>query len=211
MEGAGQTRAARALEVFKRHRILILVYTIGILFGVREYVVTRDKPAFEWLTLEGQVLAEMLAELNPEDPETQYLQAMNVLAEGDRVEFERRMEVVLASDMKHNQEMLRFYAEYLIATGADREEINAALNRWIENFPFTKESITLRLGTGPTTAPQAEAFERLVADIPWVADRRLGRIVEGNEGRWVLQLLFRRGHPIDIRDVSDALDRAIRL
>lgn len=211
MEGAGQTRAARALEAFKRHRILILVYSIGIAFGVREYLVTRDKPPFEWLTPEGQVLADMLAELNPDDPETQYLQAMNVLAEGDRTEFERRMEGVLASDMKHNEEMLRFYAEYLIATGAEREEINAALNEWIGNFPFTRESITLRLARGPQTAPQAEAFERFVADIPWVADRRLGRIVQGEEAQWVLELLFHRGHPIDIRDVSDALDRAMRL
>ena len=195
----------------KQHRILTLVYLVGLFFGVREYLIAREKPAFEWETPEGQVLLEMLEQLNPDDPDTHYLKAMHALAEGDRAEFDRRLELALAADAKHNELMLKFHAEYLLATSADTAAINAALTRWRRNFPYTSESVTIRLPTGPRTARQAEALERYVATIPWVADSRLGRSVTGNVEQWMIGVMIRRGTAVDVRDVTRALDRALSL
>jgi hypothetical protein len=195
----------------QRHRILVLVYLVGLSLGVREFLIKRDKPPFEWETPEGQVLLEMLEELNPDDPDTHYLKAMHALAEGDRAEFDRRLNLVLASDAKHNELMLRFHAEYLLASSADTSAINAAITRWRRNFPYTSEPITFRLATGPRTADQARALERGVAQIPWVSDLRLGRVVDGARERWVLGVMVRRGTEIDVRDVSRALERALSL
>jgi hypothetical protein len=195
----------------KRHRILLLVYVVGLFFGVREYLIKRDQPRFEWETPEGVALLELLEQLNPDDPDTHYLKAMHALAEGDRAEFDRRLGLVLASDMKHNELMLKFHAEYLLATSTDTAAINAAITRWRRNFPYTTVPITFRLPTGPRTRPQAEALERAIADIPWVADSRLGRSVDGAREQWIVGVLIRRATEIDVRDLSRALERLLSL
>jgi hypothetical protein len=194
---------------FRKWRILLLVYAVGIVFGVREFMFKRGKPAFAWETSEGVALLEMLEQLNPDDPDTHYLKAMHALADGDRAEFERRLDLALDSDLKSNELMLRFHAEYLLATSSDTAAINAAISRWRRNFPYTAEPITFRLANAPRTPQQAEAIERSVAQIPWVADLRLGRSVTGGREQWVLGVMVRRGTEIDVRDVSEAVRRSL--
>jgi hypothetical protein len=189
--------------------MLIVAYVIGLGFGAREFVVSRNKQPFEWISPEGEVLVQILDRLDPDDPDTQYLKAMQALADGDQPEFERLLDQVLASDVKHNELMLKFHAEYLMASGASADEVNAALNRWRRNFPFSRESLSLRLQAGPTTVGQATLLEHTLAQVPWVADRRLERFVEGDESRWEVKIMFRRGHLIDIRDVEEAVDVAL--
>jgi hypothetical protein len=196
---------------FKKYRILILVYALGVTFGVREYLIERDKPPFEWETPEGLVLLDMLEQLNPDDPDTHYLKAMHALAEGDQSEFSRRLDLVLASDAKHNELMLRFHAEYLLVTSTDTAAINTAIMRWRRNFPYTAEPITFRLQKGPRRVAQAEALERFVSDIPWVADRRLGRAMNSGRELWILSVMVRRGREVDVRDVSEAVRTALAL
>jgi hypothetical protein len=105
---------------------------------------------------------------------------------------------------------LRFHAEYLLATGADLTEVNAALNRWIENFPFTIDSFPVRLPRGPETGPQAVALEAALAEIPWISTATLERHMETATPQWYVQIQFRRGQEIDIRDLQKALDEATR-
>jgi hypothetical protein len=152
---------------------------------------------------------QMMDRLNPKDPDTHYLKAMHALAKGEREEFTRLLDQVIAADVKHNEELLKFHAEYLIASGADVDAVNAALNRWRRNFPFTREPLSLRLAVGPRTAQQATLLEQALAQVPWVADFRLERHVDGDAARWEVRLLFRRGHTIDVRDVEDAVGMAL--
>jgi hypothetical protein len=196
---------------FKKYRILLVVYAVGVTFGVREYLIEREKPPFEWETPEGVALLEMLDQLTPDDPDTHYLKAMHALAGGDRDEFSRRLNRLLASDAKHNEMMLRFHAEYLLATSTDTAAINAAITRWRRNFPYTAEPITFRLQRGPRRVVQAEALERFVSDIPWVSDQRLGRSVNSGRELWILSVMVRRGREVDVRDVNEAVQRAIAL
>jgi hypothetical protein len=196
---------------FRKWRILLLVYSVGLVFGVHEFLFKRGKPAFAWETPEGVVLLEMLEQLNPDDPDTHYLKAMHALAAGDRTEFERRLDLALDSNLKSNELMLRFHAEYLLATSNDTAAINAAITRWRTNFPYTSQPITFRLANAPRTPEQAEAIERSVAQIPWVADLRLGRSVNESGEQWVLGVMVRRGSDIDVRDVSEAIRRSLAI
>jgi hypothetical protein len=189
--------------------MLIVVYAVGVSVGVREFLVSRDKEPFLWLSPDGEVLMEMMARLNPNDPVTDYLKAMHALAHGREDEFRRLIDRVVAADVKHNEDLLKFHAEYLIASGAEVDAVNVALNRWRRNFPFTREPVSIRLPAGPTTAEQATLLEYALARVPWVADLRLERYVEADAARWEVKLLFRRGHTIDLRDVDDAVGLAL--
>jgi hypothetical protein len=191
--------------------MLIVVYAVGLSVGVREFVVARNTQPFEWISPEGEVLVQMLDRLNADDPDTQYLKAMQALADGDRPEFERLLDQALAADVKHNELMLKFHAEYLIASGAPTDEVNVALNRWRRNFPFSREPLSLRLEAGPTTVAQATLLEHALSQVPWVADRRLERYPDeaGAGARWEVKLMFRRGHVIDVRDIEDAVGVAL--
>jgi hypothetical protein len=195
---------------FRKWRILLLVYAVGIGFGVHEFLFKRDRPKFEWETPQGVELLEVLERLNPDDPDTRYLKAMHALAGGDRAEFDRQLNLALASNLKSNEIMLRFHAEYLLATSTDTAAINAAITRWRRNFPYTPEPITFRLANAPRTPEQAEAVERFVAQIPWVSDLRLGRSLSSNGSeQWVLGIMVRRGVEIDVRDLSEAVQRSL--
>jgi hypothetical protein len=191
---------------FRQHRILIVLYSVGLAAGVREYMIKRANPPFEWPTPQGEVLLDVLDQLNPADPDVQYLKAMRALSKGEEDEFRTLLDAALATEARHNELMLRFHAEYLLSRGADPVDVNAALNRWRRNFPFSAEPIQMRLPTGPTTVRQAEALEYALAQIPWMSDVRLGRVVEGDSAQWTVQMMIRRGREIDIRHVLDAVE-----
>src|SRR5687767_12261745 len=56
---------------FRKWRILLLVYSVGLFFGVREFLFKRGKPEFEWETAEGVELMNRLEQLDPNDPDAQ--------------------------------------------------------------------------------------------------------------------------------------------
>ena len=58
---------------FRRYRILIVVYSIGIFVGVREYSIsqTRDQPV-DFLTGEGSGFTDVMIGVNPGDPDTDF-------------------------------------------------------------------------------------------------------------------------------------------
>jgi hypothetical protein len=211
MEGSGQKGAAQALSRswFREYRMLIVVYAVGLSVGVREFVVSREKEPFVWLSPHGEVLMHAMQRLDADDPDTQYIVAMHSLARGDQQEFQRLLDQLLADDVKHNELLLKFHAEYLLASGADQDRVNTALNRWRSNFPFSAEFLSIRLPAGPTTAQQATLLEHSLTQIPWVADSRLERIVDGSEARWEVKLMFRRGRQIDLGDLDDAVGAAL--
>ena len=182
---------------WQQYRILLLVYAVGIAVGVREYVLSRDKDEFGWLTPEGRELIGVIAQVNPDDPDTDFLEGMEALAGGDEREFFRRVDRALATNPRHNELFLRLYAQYLLYARAEPAEVNAALNRWRENFPYSRETVSLELSGDRRYEPAA--VERALAGIPWVADARLVPQGEGSDRRTVALLMFRRGRVVDIR------------
>ena len=130
---------------WKRYRIILLAYTAALGLGVREVLVTRDKDPFGWLSPEGQDLMGVLTQVNPTDPETDFLEGMRALSAGDAEEYFRRMDQAFAANIKHNEMFLRSYAQSLLDNGADWAQVNRAVNRWRQNFPFSGEALSLYL------------------------------------------------------------------
>jgi hypothetical protein len=50
-------------------------------------------------------------------------------------------------------------------------------------------------------------WERSLGLIPWLADFRLASQERGAVASWQVEMLFRRGRPIDIEDVVEAVSR----
>jgi hypothetical protein len=189
------------------YRPLLLIYGIGLCVGTREFLVSRDRGPLGWLSPEWQEETEVLAEVNPNDPDTEFLKGMQALSRRDDAEFNRRIERVLAADVKHNELWLKFYADYLLSTRpGDWEAVNAALNQWRRNFPFSKGTISIFTPAGPADAREAGFYRERLAAIPWVADSQWQPISRGGARQWELRLMFRRGRVVDIRQLADALD-----
>jgi hypothetical protein len=185
---------------WRKYRILILIYTVGFLAGAREYLISRDREPFGWFTPQGQELMGILSEVNPTEPDVEFLRGMEAFAAGDPDEFFRRMDNALATDIKHNEMFLRTYAQGLIDSGADWRLVSDAVNRWRRNFPFSRETLAVYLPEG-ASYDQA-LLERALAQIPWIADARV--VLPGsdpNDERGRIVMLFRRGYLVDMGDV----------
>ena len=215
---------------FQRYRMLVVIYAIGILVGTREYVVSRTRGSVDGLggcqasaascwAISAQPDAnrdstfwsqysdttDIVARLNPDDPDTDFLKAMQSLADGNEDEFSRLLEEAVAADIKHNDILLQFYAQYLLGSGADWRPVNQAVNRWRENHPFSAETISLQLTTGPRTQSELAVLQDALAQVPWIADWQLESYTVDGDERWRLPLIFRPGETVDMRQAIAAV------
>ena len=189
---------------FRKYRILIVVYTAALLVGAHEVMLSRTREPFGWLTPRGQELMDILAVVNPEEPDVEFLQGMKAFAEGDGNEFFRRMDEVLESNVKHDELILRAYAQGLVDAGADWRQVTVAVNRWRENFPFSRETLTLYLP--PERRFDIARMQRALEQIPWIADSRIvGEDASAEDDRGRLELMFRRGYLVDVEDALAAI------
>jgi len=184
---------------FRRYRILVVVYSIGIFVGLREYSIsqTRELPV-DFLTGEESVFTDVMIGVNPEDPDTDFLKAMRALSQADEEGFSELLEKALSAEIKHNELLLQFHAQHLLNQGAETEETNKALNRWHDNFPFSERHITIQFATGPATPYDALLLEDALSSIPWIADSEFDPYTQGSSDGWRLRIKFRRGEVINI-------------
>lgn len=219
----------RCRLLIERYRLLVVVYAIAICVGTREYLVSRGGEAIggpggcqasaaacfsvssraeaadSAFWSQHAEMADVVAHLNPDDPDTYFVRGMQALVEGDQEEFSHWFEEALAAGVKHNYYLLQFYAQYLLERGADWRLVNEAVNRWRENHPFSAEPISLRLSQGPRSQSDVAVLQRALADIPWIAGSQLQ--LEENNGaqEWRVLLRFRPGETIDMRQAVAAV------
>ncbi len=119
--------------------MLVIVYVIVLGIGTREYLISRSGGTLEWISgcqasasgcsMTGRgttgladdslfwtrhaKMTEVVAQLNPEDPDTDFLLGMQALSEGDVEESIHRLEEALEVDPKHNNYLLQYYAQYI--------------------------------------------------------------------------------------------------
>ena len=215
---------------FQRYRLLVVIYVIAILVGTREYLVSRTRGSLGGLggcqasaascfsisatpdaTSDSAFwsqhadMTDVVARLNPDDPDTDFLKAMQSLADGDEDEFFRLLEEALAADIKHNDVLLEFYAQYLLARGADWRPVNRAVNRWRENHPSSAGTISLQLATGPRTPSERAVLQDALAPVPWIAAWQLESYTVNGDERWRVLLMFRPGETVDMRQAIAAV------
>jgi len=214
----------------QRYRLLVVVYGMALLVGAREYFLSRHQGSLGGTTgceasaascfsisartvsVDDSVfwsrhaeLVEILERVNPGDPDTEFLKGMQSLADGDQEEFVRRVEAAVTAGVKHNYFLLQYYAQYLLDRGADFQLVNRAVNRWRENHPFSAETLSLQLGTGPSTPSDEAALQGALARVPWIAGARLEPGVEDGQERWQVLLAFRPGRTVDMREAMAAV------
>jgi hypothetical protein len=190
----------------RRYRILVTAYAIGILFGVREYRLSRTMEAVAWPSDQWSEMTDVIAQIDPDEPDTKWLESKEALRQNDATKFGQLLEEALASDVKHNAFLLHDYAQLLLDNNADYLIANRAANRWRENYPTSRETLGLELGTGPRTPAEEALLEQALAQVPWIAGSRL-ESATGDDGnrRWVVQLAFRPATTIDLRDAIAAV------
>jgi hypothetical protein len=218
------------MRVLRDYRLLLVVYGVGLVVGVREYrlaqsSVTGSGPAgceasaASCFSIEARTvpvsdsafwraharMLEVLVRVNPDDPDTHVARGIQALADGDMEEFVRRFEAALSTGVKHNPLLLQYYAQALLDREADWQLVNLSINRWRENHPFSTERLSLQLAEGPRNASDSAALSAALSRIPWLADSRIATYSEGAEQRWSLELAFRPGRTVDLREAVAAV------
>ena len=217
------------MAVLKRYRMLLIVYVITLVFGTREFLIARAGGTVDWIsacesaagcssTQQSSAptddstfwsrhadMTEVVAQLNPGDPDTEFLLGMQASADGADEEAIARLEAALATGAKHNNYLLQIYAQYELSRGADWRRVNLAVNRWRKNHPFSADPLSLPLGTGPATPSDEADLHAALASVPWIAGSTLeSSSVDGDE-QWQLLITFRPGRVIDLRQAVEAV------
>lgn len=190
----------------RRYGILATVYTIGIVVGVREYRLARAMQPVAWPSEEWSRMAEVLSRIDPDEPETMWLQSQESLLQGDAEEFGARLEEAVASGIKDHSFLLHDYAQLMLDRRADYRIVNQAVNRWRSNHPSSPETLGLELGAGPRNPAEESVLEEALAQVPWIAGSWLESITDSDGNpQWVVQLAFRPATTIDMRDAIAAV------
>ena len=190
----------------RRYAILVTVYTIGILFGIREYRLSRTLEPVAWPSEKWSEMTDVIVQIDPDEGDTKWLQSIESLAQDDAEGFAQHLEEALELDIKHNTFLLHDYAQLMLDRLADYQIANRAANRWRENYPSSRETLGLELGTGPRTPAEVALLEEALAQVPWIAGSRLESLTdsEGNP-QWVVQLAVRPATTIDLREAIAAV------
>ena len=189
---------------YRRFRMLLGIYLIAMAFGVREYYVSRHGEPVDPDTREWSEMAEVISRINPADADTEYLKAMEALNRGDREGFVQHMETALDKGVKHNDVLLRMYAQYLFTTNEDYRLVNSALERWRVNHPFTAEAFEIPIGSGPSGPEDERALQRELDRVDWILRYELREPGPENPG-WRVLVYIRPATPIDIREAVAAV------
>ncbi|MGB1778013.1 MAG: hypothetical protein ACPHQP_00530 [Longimicrobiales bacterium] len=189
---------------YRRFRMLLGIYALGMLFGGREFLIARSGDQVDPGSNEWSRMAEVIAEINPADADTDFLLAMEALQEGDEARYIEYMETALGKGIKHNNFLLAEYAHHLIRIQAPFENIDVALNTWRENHQLSFEIVSLPLGQGPTSQQDYDAIRREMDAIDWIYEWELQEPA-AESPQWVLLLQFEPAKEAVIRDVIEAI------
>ena len=196
---------ARVRTLFQRYRILVVIYGVGALAGLREFHLARTDEPVDWGSEPWAEMTEVVARVNPGDPDTDFLQGVQSIVRGDQPGFVTHFEDALEADVKHNEFLLRDYAQHLLESGAGWREVNDAANRWRQNHPFSDETLTLQLGAGPRSQADVSVLQRELRAVPWIGDAELESYEADGRRGWRVHLTFRPPRTVDVREAVAAV------
>lgn len=189
---------------YRRFRMLIGIYALALILGGREFVLARAEGGVDQGSDEWSEMVEVVASINPEDADTDYLLAMEAKQQGDLDGYMLHMETALAKDVKHNNALLAEYAHQLIRMQAPFEDIDRALNSWRENHQLSFEILELPLGAGPRDQVDRGALLRELDGIDWIYNYQL-REPSAEVPVWVILTQFEPAVEASIRDLIEAI------
>ena len=189
---------------YRRFRMLLFIYIVAMAFGVREYLLVRSGDTVDPDSEEWSRMAEVVAQINPADADSEYLLAMESLKEGDSEGYVSHMETALDKGVKHNNLLLSEYAHHLIRMQASFEDIDRALNYWRENHQLSFEILQLPMGAGPTSQADELALRRELDAIDWIYKYEIRPPSDEVPG-WVTLIQFEPAEEASIRDAIEAV------
>ncbi len=195
----------RLRTLFQRYRILFVIYGVGALAGLREFYLSRTGEPVDWGSDRWAEMTSVMEQVNPDDPDTDFLEGVQSIVQGDQGGFATHFEDALGADVKHNEFLLRDYAQYLLESGAGWRQVNDAVNRWRENFPFSNESLTLELGAGPRSQADISVLNRELYAVPWIGDAEIESYEANGRRGWRVHITFRPPRPVDLREAVAAV------
>ncbi|MDE2754080.1 MAG: hypothetical protein OXI83_16035, partial [Gemmatimonadota bacterium] len=190
--------------VFQSYRILFVIYGVGIAIGAREFYQSRVGEPVDWGSDRWADMTEVVRQVNPQDPDTDFLEGVQSIVRGEEGDFVTHFEDALDAGVKHNEFLLRDYAQHLLASGGDWRQVNEAVNSWRENYPFSNETLTLEMGSGPRSQADISILNRELRAVPWIGDVELEPYEAGGRQAWRVHITFRPPRPIDLRDAVAA-------
>ena len=191
--------------VFQSYRILFVIYGVGIAVGVRELYLSRVGEPVDWGSDRWADMTEVVRQVNPQDPDTDFLEGVQSIVRGAEGDFVTHFEDALDAGVKHNEFLLRDYAQHLLASGGDWRQVNDAVNRWRENYPFSNETLTLEMGSGPRSQADISILNRELRAVPWIGDVELEPYEAGGRQAWRVHITFRPPRPVDVREAVAAV------
>ena len=191
--------------MFQSYRILLVIYGVGIAVGVREFYLSRQGDPVDWASDRWAEMTEVVREVNPDDPDTDFLEGVQSIVRGNEGDFVTHFEDALEAGVKHNEFLLRDYAQHLLVSGADWRTINVAVNRWRENHPFSNETLTLELGTGPRSQADVSVLNRELRGVPWIGDAEMEPYEVDGRRAWRVHITFRPPRHVDVREAVAAV------
>lgn len=189
---------------YRRFRMLLIIYGLAMLIGAREYFMARSGAPVDLGTAEWTEMANVVAEINPAEADTEYLLAMESLQRGDSEAYVAYMESALDRGVKHNNALLGEYAQFLIRSQAPFEDIDRALNRWRENHQLSFEILELPMGTGPANDADGATLRRELDAIDWIYKYEL-KPPTTDIPYWVILTQFEPAVEASIRELIEAL------
>lgn len=191
--------------MFQGYRILFVIYGVGIAVGLREFYMSRVGEPVDWASDRWAEMTEVVREINPDDPDTDFLEGVQSIMRGEEGDFVTHFEDALDAGVKHNEFLLRDYAQHLLTSGADWRRVNAAVNGWRENYPFSNEVLTLDLGSGPRSQADVSILNRELRAVPWIGDVQLEPYEAGGRQAWRVHFTFRPPRTVDVREAVGAV------
>jgi hypothetical protein len=120
------------VERLRRYRFLIVVYALATSVGLWEYS-RRDAPPPNGPTAE---LIDL--EVYPTSPNAEYTKGVLRMGAGELEQARKHFERALATGVKTNENLFRFYTNVLIELKEDPQTIDDAFAMWRWNFPHSE-------------------------------------------------------------------------
>ncbi len=197
-------RFDRLRALFGKYRILFVIYGVGVAVGLREFYLSMQGDPVDWASDRWAEMTDVVRDVNPDDPDTDFLEGVQSIVRGNEGDFVAHFEDALAAGVKHNEFLLRDYAQHLLASGGDWREVNEAVNRWRENYPFSDETLTLEMGRGPASQAEMSVLNRELREVDWIGDVALEPYEANGRQGWRMHITFRPPRRVDVREAVAA-------
>ncbi|MGE3316390.1 MAG: hypothetical protein AB7O26_14840 [Planctomycetaceae bacterium] len=143
------------MVIFRRYRLLLIVIALVAISLHDELTSKKSEPAAKAPAAPGapasnfgygsrrandddEQLKDVLTELYPDSTDTLLNQGAEAMIRDDDDKARASFQRAIDSGVKSNEDLLYLYAMFLIRENASKAEIDAAVERWHYNFPFSR-------------------------------------------------------------------------